>query len=57
MVELSDDKCVVKVPLKRRSRNHLRSMYFGALAAGADCAGGLIAMRLIETEGEAARPR
>ena len=26
-------------------------MYFGALAAGADCAGGLIAMRLIETEG------
>jgi acyl-coenzyme A thioesterase PaaI-like protein len=26
-------------------------MYFGALAAGADCAGGLIAMRLIQEEG------
>lgn len=52
VVELSDEKCVVKVPLSRRTRNHLRSMYFGALAAGADCAGGLIAMRLIQTEGE-----
>lgn len=52
VVELSDEKCVVKVPLTRRSMNHLRSMYFGALSAGADSAGGLIAMRLIQTEGE-----
>lgn len=51
VVELSDEKCVVKVPLSRRTMNHLRSMYFGALSAGADCAGGLIAMRLIQTEG------
>ena len=52
VIELSSEKCVVKVPLSRRTKNHLRSMYFGVLAAGADCAGGLIAMRLIETEGE-----
>ncbi len=52
VLELSDEKCVVKVPLSRRSSNHLNSMYFGALAAGADCAGGLIAMRLIHTEGK-----
>ncbi len=51
VVELDDHRCVVKVPLIRRTRNHLRSMYFGALAAGADCAGGLMAMRLIEKEG------
>lgn len=51
VVEISDEKCVVKIPLSRRTKNHLNSMYFGALAAGADCAGGLIAMRLIETEG------
>ena len=50
VVELNDEKCVVKVPLNRRTKNHLRSMYFGVLAAGADCAGGLIAMRLIQTE-------
>ena len=47
VVELTDDRVVVRVPLCRRTRNHLRSMYFGALAIGADCAAGLIAMKLI----------
>src|SRR4051812_37497364 len=50
VVELTDEKCVVKIPLNRRTRNHLGSMYFGTLAIGADCAGGLIAMRLIQAE-------
>ncbi len=48
VVELSDQRIEVKIPLTRRSRNHLKSMYFGALAVGADCAVGLLAMRLIE---------
>ncbi len=48
VVELSDNRVVVKIPLRRRTRNHLRSMYFGALSIGADCAAGLIAMRLIQ---------
>jgi acyl-coenzyme A thioesterase PaaI-like protein len=48
VLELSDQRCVVKLPLSRKSQNHLRSMYFGALAAGADCAGGLMAMALIQ---------
>jgi len=51
VVELSDIKTVVKIPLGLRSKNHLGSMYFGALAAGADCAGGLMAMKLIELSG------
>ncbi len=51
VVEVSDQRCVVSIPLKRRTKNHLNSMYFGALAAGADCAGGLIAMRLIQERG------
>ena len=46
--ELSDERCVVRIPLRRRARNHIDSMYFGALCTGADCAGGLIAMRLIQ---------
>ncbi|MFC1811288.1 DUF4442 domain-containing protein [Thermodesulfobacteriota bacterium] len=48
IIELSDDTVVVKVPLRRRTRNHLGSMYFGALAIGADCAAGLIAMKRIQ---------
>lgn len=51
VTELTAERCVVRVPLTRRTKNHLNSMYFGALAAGADCAGGLIAMRLIQEEG------
>jgi acyl-coenzyme A thioesterase PaaI-like protein len=50
VVELTDDRCVVKIPFNRRTKNHLNSMYFAALAAGADCAGGLIAMRLIQKD-------
>jgi acyl-coenzyme A thioesterase PaaI-like protein len=47
-VEVLDaDRCVVRVRLRRWTRNHLGSMYFGALAMGADCAGGLLAAELI----------
>jgi len=52
VTEISSERCVVKIPLARRTKNHLGSMYFGVLAAGADCAGGLIAMRLIHEEGD-----
>jgi acyl-coenzyme A thioesterase PaaI-like protein len=49
---LTEEKCVVKIPLSRRTKNHLNSMYFGALAAGADLAGGIAAMKLIHESGE-----
>lgn len=51
VIELSRDRAVVRIRLTRRSKNHLGSMYFGALCAGADCAGGIIAMRAIEQSG------
>lgn len=38
-----DNICEVCIPLSWRTRNHLGSMYFGALAIGADVAGGLAA--------------
>lgn len=40
LLTLDEQKIVVCLPLTRRSRNHLHSMYFGALAVGADLAGG-----------------
>jgi acyl-coenzyme A thioesterase PaaI-like protein len=49
VVELDDEGCAVRIPLGWRTRNHLGSMYFGALCAGADLAGGLNAFRLIRT--------
>ncbi len=38
---LNDEKVEVKIRLRRRSKNHLNSMYFGALAIGADVAAGI----------------
>lgn len=47
VARLDDDRCEVLIPLGWRSKNHLGSMYFGALCAGADLAGGLLATRFI----------
>lgn len=47
VLRLNERECEVMIPLNRLTRNHLRSMYFGTLAIGADCAGGLLAMSLI----------
>ncbi len=41
LISLTDQEIVIKLKLNRRSKNHLQSMYFGALAMGADLAGGL----------------
>jgi acyl-coenzyme A thioesterase PaaI-like protein len=51
VMELTDEKIVVKIPLRRRTKNHLGSMYFGALAVGADVSAGLIAWRRIDESG------
>ena len=48
--EISNQSVVVRIPLTRRTRNHLGSMYFGALGIGADCAVGALAMHLIKQQ-------
>ena len=51
VLESGPRRTVIGIPLTRRSRNHLGSMYFGALCAGADLAGALTAMRRIDASG------
>lgn len=46
LIHIDNQTVIVKIALKRRSRNHIHSMYFGALAAGADLAAGLHAVYL-----------
>ena len=41
VVEISKEKVILKIKLSRRSRNHLGSMYLGALVVGADLVAGL----------------
>jgi hypothetical protein len=50
LIKLSDTEIVMRLPLRRRSRNHLNSMYFGALAVGADLAAGLHGFYYAERE-------
>lgn len=52
VTEVSPERMVVRIPLRRRTKNHLGSMYFGALCIGADCAPGAFAMYLIRQQPE-----
>ena len=38
----------IKIPLNRRTRNHINSMYFGVLSIGADITGGFLALPPIQ---------
>jgi acyl-coenzyme A thioesterase PaaI-like protein len=49
--DISDRRVVVSIPLRRWTKNHLGSMYFGSLAIGADCVVGLMAMHHIQKRG------
>jgi hypothetical protein len=47
VLHFDDERCAVLAPLSYLTRNHVGSMYFGALVTGADCAGGLHAAKAI----------
>ncbi|MCD4748101.1 MAG: DUF4442 domain-containing protein [Thermoanaerobaculales bacterium] len=49
--EIDDHHCVVRIPFRSRNKNHLKSMYFGALMVGADLAGGLMVFNKVHASG------
>ena len=51
VIEHTNEKIEIKIPLKRKTKNHLGSMYFGVLAVGADITGGFLAMEPIQESG------
>ena len=51
IISLNDEEIKVAIALNRRTRNHYGSMYFGALAVGADISVGLFAMSLVRKSG------
>ena len=55
IIKLDQDCCEILIPLNRKTKNHLNSMYFGVLCAGADCAGGFMAMKIIQSEAKDVR--
>lgn len=51
ILEMNENRCVVKIKLRRRSMNHLKSMYFGAICIGVDACGGFLAFKIIRDMG------
>lgn len=51
VLSIGEDACEIKIPLRRRTRNHLNSMYIATLIMGADLAAGLLGMELIQKSG------
>jgi Domain of unknown function (DUF4442) len=48
VLELSENRCVVRIPLNWRTRRRdIRAMYLGTLCMGADVAAGLISFKLV----------
>lgn len=52
VVELTETRSVVRVRLDRRTRNHLKVMYFGALAMGAELSIALKCIDAIQKSGK-----
>tara|TARA_B100000700_G_C14958808_1_gene815360 strand:- start:572 stop:1045 length:474 start_codon:yes stop_codon:yes gene_type:complete len=48
IISISSDSIQIKINLNRRTKNHLNTMYFGALSIGADITGGFLAMLCIQ---------
>jgi hypothetical protein len=51
LLSIDSQRVQLKIPLRRRNANHLRSMYFGALCIGADICGGILAVWRIRQSG------
>jgi|TARA_B100000035_G_C20899260_1_gene508622 hypothetical protein len=54
-VELNDEKCVIKIPHRRKTRNHEGGMYIAAMSVGAELAAAVIALFQIRREGRKAK--
>ena len=50
LIELTQERAVIRIDVSRRSRNGYNSLFLGALASGGDCVAGLFPMKyMIET--------
>lgn len=54
--QLSVNAISVRIPLIRRTKNHVNSMYLGAMSIGADLASGFLAYHLLQSRGLKAAP-
>jgi hypothetical protein len=51
VIEASNERTILKVPLGFRTKNHLGAMYFGALAIGSELCIAMLAVKQIQASG------
>lgn len=51
LIRIDENEVLLRIPLNWRTKNHLGVMYFGALAVGADIAGGFHAFSFARNKG------
>jgi hypothetical protein len=56
LVELTEERTVVRIDVSRRSKNGYNSLFLGALAAGGDCVAGLFPMKFMFDTGHRTIP-
>ena len=49
VLHIDSDSVTVKIPLLRRTKNHVGSMYLGALSVGADITSAMLALDIIKS--------
>lgn len=52
IIELTNVRGVILMKFKRRTKNHVNSMYFGALSVGAELAAGILVMNFFQQQKE-----
>ena len=48
VIDINENSVTVKISLNRRTKNHVGSMYLGALSVGADITSAMLALELIK---------
>jgi Domain of unknown function (DUF4442) len=51
LMTVDQNSISIRIPFRRRTRNHVGSMYLGVMTVGADLASGLLAFYLAEQQG------
>lgn len=50
IMEIDNSHCVLMMPFRRRTKNHVGSMYFGAICIGAELAPGALTIHLFKQQ-------
>lgn len=48
ITKLDDRQCIIKMPFIRQNKNHVGSMYFGAITIGTEVAAGILAFNYLD---------